>query len=297
MTPVQIYNNENISPQNGKIEITNTKIINFYKSHPYINIEEINLQLIQLINSTNSKGNYDNNILQESIKTLHIQRSSYVNILSKMFPMADISNISNDDNIICLKRFKKVKIIMRIYDTESNISNDEVADFMNSIDQNNSCGILISQKSGITNKNHFQIDIHNRNIIISIHNVNYSHYIIESAVYIIDNLYEKMQQISNEIGNHYTIPTELLDNINNEYQLFCIKKNSIIETVKEFQKKMIAQLEECKFTCLNNVLSEKYSISTHNSKFICDICKNYSGHNLKALAAHKRGCLRKKAGT
>lgn len=30
------------------------------------------------------------------------------------------------------------------------------------------------------------------------------------------------------------------------------------------------------------------------SAFTCDLCKKYAAHNLKALAAHKRGCIRKK---
>ena len=297
MTPICMYNNnnENIPPQNTKIEITNTKIIHFYKSHPHINIEEVNLQLINLINTT-SKGVYEpTSLLQETIEKIQIQKQPYINIISKLFPMADIRSITNDDNNICIKRFKKAKIIVRMYDTESNISNEQVTDFMNSIDEENSCGIILSQKSGITNKKNFQIDIHNNNILISVHNVNYSHYIIESAIDIIDTLYEKMQSFSKESGNHYTISTELLDNINNEYQLFIGKKNSMVETMKEFQKKMLSQLEECKFTSLSNILSEKYSVYSHSSKFICDLCKNYSGHNLKPLAAHKRGCLRKKS--
>lgn len=45
---------ENTPPSNSKnefsIEITNSKIVNFYNSHSNINIEEVNLHFINLMN-------------------------------------------------------------------------------------------------------------------------------------------------------------------------------------------------------------------------------------------------------
>lgn len=40
------------------------------------------------------------------------------------------------------------------------------------------------------------------------------------------------------------------------------------------------------------VMDEKCSKTIKQPGFNCQLCNKYSGHNLKALAAHKRGCIR-----
>jgi hypothetical protein len=44
---------------------------------------------------------------------------------------------------------------------------------------------------------------------------------------------------------------------------------------------------------LDKFLSTKYSAPIQKPGLKCDLCKSFSGNNLKALAAHKRGCIRK----
>ena len=61
----------------------------------------------------------------------------------------------------------------------------------------NKCGILISQYSGISNKNDFQIEFHNNNVIIFVHNSEYSNHKIEAAVNIIDHLFSSNGMIFN----------------------------------------------------------------------------------------------------
>ena len=89
------------------------------------------------------------------------------------------------------------------------------------------------------------------------------------------------------------IPKDILDKVNNEYQLFLSQKNAVVDVLKDTQKKVIAQMDEIKFPFLEKYLSTKFVAPVCNSGLKCDVCKNYSANNLKALAAHKRGCLRK----
>ena len=297
-----MYSPRPISPPNTKIEITNSKIINFYNTHPHINIDEINLYFINILLSNEIKVSNNHstltlpNIVSDiQFKNTQIQtQSQFISTLSKMYPNADIIKKNTEDNdIITMKRIKKSKILIKNIDIESNVSGEQISSFFNLIDQEKCSGIIMSQKSGISNKNHFQIDIHNSNIVIYIHNVNYSQSVITSSIDIIDNLYSKMQDFSKQFGQDYTIPKEVLDNINNEYQLFIVQKELIINTVKEYQKKIISQVDECQFSSLSNYLSEKYSAPVKKLGFNCELCSKYSGHNLKALAAHKRGCIRK----
>lgn len=295
--------NENCSQKQNfsKIEITNSKIIHFYNSHPDINIDEINLYFINLINNmlpcdkTNVTSSLSNIPIQEIHDTSSFKKEYFISVLSKIFTNADIMNKQNNDNyhFISMKRLKKPKVVIKNMEIESNLSDEDVSTFTSLIDQENCCGIIISQNSGISNKNHFQIDIHNNNIIVFLHNVKYSQSVIISAIDIIDNLFTKMQEFS-KFNTDCSIPKELLDNINNEYQLFIIQKSTLVNIIKEYQKKLLSQLDECRFSSLNCFLSEKYSTPIQKTGFNCELCSNYSAHNLKALAAHKRGCIRKK---
>jgi len=282
-----------------KIEITNKKIIQFYDTHPHINIEEINLYFINMLLSNELKeilptqlNSHSQSIsTMESIDIIIQKQSLFINSLSKFYPSADIKLITDD--IITIKRYSQPKILIKNLDIESNISVEQIDPFIDLIDKEKCCGIVISHRSGISNKNHFQIDIHNNNIIIYVHNINYQQFIITSSIDIIDNLYSKMQHFSKQNGEYYTIPKEILDNINNEYQQFIIQKKTIVDTMKEYQKKLFSQIDECRFSCLHTFLSEKYAAPVQHSGFNCELCNKYSGHNLKALAAHKRGCIRK----
>lgn len=293
------------SPQKqfcSKIEITNSKIIHFYNSHPDINIDEINLYFINLINNmlpcekTNVSSSLTNIPVQiQQIHDASFKKEYFISVLSKIFTNADIMNKQNNDNyhFVSMKRLKKPKVVIKNMEIDSNLSDEDVSTFTSLIDQENCCGIIISQNSGISNKNHFQIDIHNNNIIVFLHNVKYSQSVIISAIDIIDNLFTKMQEFS-KFNTDCSIPKELLDNINNEYQLFIIQKNTLVNIIKEYQKKLLSQLDECRFSSLNCFLSEKFSTPIQKTGFNCELCSNYSAHNLKALAAHKRGCIRKK---
>ena len=285
----------------SKIEITNSKIIHFYNSHPDINIDEINLYFINLINNmipyekTNLPSSLSNLPIQE-IHDTSMKKEYFISVLSKIFTNADIMNKENNENyhFISMKRLNKPKVVIKNMEIESNLSDEDVCTFISLIEQENCCGIIISQNSGISNKNHFQITIHNNNnIVVFLHNVKYSQSVIISAIDIIDNLFIKMQEFS-KFNTECSIPKELLDNINNEYQLFIIQKSTLVNIIKEYQKKLLLQLDECSFSSLNVFLSEKYSTPIQKTGFNCEICSNYSAHNLKALAAHKRGCIRKK---
>ena len=60
--------------------------------------------------------------------------------------------------------------------------------------------------------------------------------------------------------------------------------------VKDFSSKMVKQLEDLNFPCLEHFLSTKYAFSS--SKYICEFC-DYVAKNQSAMSAHKRGCKTK----
>jgi hypothetical protein len=65
------------------------------------------------------------------------------------------------------------------------------------------------------------------------------------------------------------------------------------EIIKETQKKLTQQVDDMKFPFLEGYLTTHYCAPVRSSGLKCDVCSKYNANNLKALAAHKRGCLRK----
>ena len=68
---------------------------------------------------------------------------------------------------------------------------------------------------------------------------------------------------------------------------FASQKLLQIKTVKDFSQKMIKQIEDNDFPCLEKFLSSRYAFSS--SKYVCEIC-DYVAKNQSAMSAHKRGC-------
>lgn len=240
-----------------------------------------------ILNSNKSTHTHINN---------SITNNHFISFLTKSFSSADISSklLGMNTPTTVMKRIRKPDILLQNYELDTNVSSDEMTSFINIISDENKCGILMSQYSGISNKNDFQIEFHNNNVIIFVHNSEYSNHKIEAAVNIIDHLYFKLQQFNKTgVNDDFTIPKDILETINNEYQMFITQKLAVIDVLKESQKKVIAQIDEIKFPSLDKYLSGKYSAPIIKSGLKCDVCKYYSANNLKALAAHKRGCMRK----
>ena len=88
-----------------------------------------------------------------------------------------------------------------------------------------------------------------------------------------------------------SISKETLDYINLEYQNFITAKTSITKLAKEFNKKLLKQIDDIKLPSLEDYLSSKYSFSS--SKFVCEYC-NFVGKNQQSKSAHLRGCTERK---
>ena len=216
--------------------------------------------------------------------------------LTKMFNSAEISSkkMGMHNNTIFLKRIGHQSIIIQNYDVECNVSPSDINDCITIISDENKCGIVLSQNSGISGKDNYHIDMHNNNVVVFVHNVDYSSDKIKVAISIIDNLYNQLRNFAKSNHNtDFTIPKDLLENINNEYQLFISQKTAVVDVFKDSQKRVLAQLDEIRFPYLDKYLSTKYSAPIVKSGLKCDLCKSYNANNLKALAAHKRGCIRK----
>jgi hypothetical protein len=218
-------------------------------------------------------------------------------LLSRIFNSGDITIHKSDDTTgsFLLKRLRKPTIFIQNKDQIENVGIDDVNCFLQSTEEQNCSGVFISQQSGISLKKDFQIEFHSNNIVLFLHNVEYSPIKIETAVSIIDSLTSKLRllKFDGNSNTSHSIPKDILDTINGEYQLFISQKNAVIDVFKESQKKVLSQIDEIRFPCLDKYLSTKYTTPIIKSGLKCVLCNCYSANNLKALAAHKRGCIRK----
>ena len=65
-----------------------------------------------------------------------------------------------------------------------------------------------------------------------------------------------------------------------------------MKTIKDFNSKILKQVEDIVIPSLDNYLSTRYASST--SKYVCQYCE-YIGKNQQAMSAHQRGCSIKKS--
>lgn len=202
-------------------------------------------------------------------------------------------NNQNDFIIYSLKRINKQAVLINNVDFDRNISTEEIESFYKIVDENKCNAIFLSQNSGFSLKKNYHIEYRNGNILIFVHNVDYQDYKIKIAMDVIDNLSLKLNTYKSE-KHEYSIDNAVLEEINTEYKKFISQKELLINTVKDNQKNMLSQIDNMNFSGLDDFLSTKFiKSSTNKQKIICDNCNKYNAHNLKALAAHKRGCKKK----
>jgi hypothetical protein len=232
---------------------------------------------------SNHKGNFHETQLQQ--------------LLNSMFSNGEIIDTTGTKSSgdFLLKRPNKPNIMFENKDYFENVYNSEIAKFIYDSENIKTHGIFLSQQSGIAGKSNYQIDYHKGCILVYIHQVNYSKEKIQIAVDIIDNLSSKIEEFTE--GEDININKDILEEINNEYQDFAIKKDTLIGITKDFTKKSLQQLEDMKFPSLEKYLSTHFATALRtnklNNQYMCDICNLYICSTKKSLSAHQRGCKNK----
>ena len=231
--------------------------------------------VLKRMENSSSKGKMSENIV--------------LNILRGLFPSAEVEYVGSQkesgDIMIHRKDRQRILVENKCYESK-NVGSDQVKKFIHDVDIQNCSGLFLSQEGGIVNKDNFEINIHNRNVLLYIHNVNYDPEIIKIAIDIIDSFKSKLDEIT--LTDDYPISKDTLEEINKEYQVFVEQKLNQLKMVKEFSQKMIKNIEDLQLPCLEKMLSSRFGYIT-SGKFICEKC-NFIGKNPLALSVHKRTC-------
>lgn len=240
---------------------------------------ELNDFLNKYKNNSSTKGN--------------VSEAELYYILQSLMPSDEIIKV-NSDTATCdikINRMDKSKpsILFENKDYGRSVTSDEVKKFERDLQTQKLHGIFISQKSPITYKNNFQIDIINGLIHIYIPNAEYDTNKIKISIDIIDNLALKLKLIENSNDDDYSINKEDMEDIIEEYRNFASQKIQMIDTIKVVTKQLIDKMEDIQLPKLKKLFMKLGNIENDND-FKCTFCNSWSGRNKASLAAHIRNC-------
>lgn len=291
------------------MEITEAYVCDFYKANPTIDFVEVNIQICKLFESLQLKTGeefYKKISITHAHDTDNIVLHNHKNncygetgekllevLLNKIVLNAEVTNVGHLKNQgdFCIQRENHTPIMVMNKVSHKNVGPEEIQDFLAMMKENGRHGIFISQHSGFVNKNDYQIDFVNGNIVVFLHNVNYCMDKIQNAIQALDSLSSRMKNVNTQYDEYLT--EEVIYEINKEYQNFITKKDSILYQLKENQRALVIDIESLQFMNLDKYLSTKFTIQKKNDSILCTICKKYSSNTLKGMAAHKRGCKKK----
>jgi len=297
------------------ITITDPKILSYYQENPEIDIVAMNnifIDILRKMPSHNMIGNLHQ--FQEKLtnelsiflnKYKHTstiyepsslkQNTELYYILQHIIGSDELISISNDVAIINRMDSTKQSILFVNKDSAQVATTEEVRNFERDVQRQKKHGIFISQKTWITFKTDFQIDIINGLIHLYISEANYDTTKLRTAIDIVDSLSSKLDVISNAsetTEKTYPFNKEDLDELAEEYRIFALQKSSIVETYKLMNKQMIEKLEEFQLPKIKKLLIKLGNIES-DAEFKCIHCNVGGWKNKASLAAHVRSCKNK----
>ena len=225
-----------------------------------------------------------------------ISENILFNTLVALFPCAQIDSVgtTKETGDIMITRKERPRILVENKNWDKNVVQEEVKKFLHDVEQQNCCGLFLAQNYGIANKEDFEVNIHNGNVLVYVHQAKNDPDKIKVAISIIDHLKMRLDELVSDksMPEVDTIGKERMDNINQEYQAFITQKLSMIRYVREFQPKLCKMIEDVRLPSLEEHLSTRYA--TSSSKYTCQFCETFRAKNQQALSAHHRGCAKKK---
>jgi hypothetical protein len=239
---------------------------------------ELNEFLNKYKNNSSMKGNVSENELYFMLQSI-LPSDEIIHVGSEVATCDFRVNRKNKDNPTILFENK---------DYSRTVSTAEVTKFERDLQTQQHHGIFISQKTPITYKENFQIDIIKGLIHVYIPNANYDTGKLKIAIDIIDNLSEKLKFISGEKEEDvYETNKKELEELADEYHKFALEKDDIKETVQNMSKILIKKLEDMQLPKIEGIL-ERFGILDSGLK--CPECP-FRGKSATGLSMHcKRWC-------
>lgn len=214
-------------------------------------------------------------------------------VLQQIFPSDEIVDCSTEtaacDYRVNRLHAHKPTILFENKDYERTVSTDEISKFERDVHLQQKHGIFLSQKSNITYKEPFQIDIVDNLIHVYIPNAQYSVEKIKMAVDIIDSLSTRLATVDRSADGSFHLSKEDLDGLLETYTDFVRQKTQLMDTVRANSKAMLDQLEAFHLHAVRKVLVQ-HGLCQPLEDFKCKFCDTFVGKNKASLGAHIRSC-------
>jgi len=253
------------------------------------NIRELSTTSSQATDILNSSVHTLLNKFENSSAKGKMSENLTIDVLETLYPSAEIVSVgqTKETGDVMVTRMNKPKILVENKLWTRAVAQTEVVKFIRDIETQKCSGIFLSQNSKITTKENYEIDLHNGNVLVYLHDVHNDPEKIKIAVDIIDHLKEKLDEYADSASDIDNIPKETIEYINSEYQSFVSAKAGVIKLAKEFNRNLTKQMDDILMPSLEGYLSTKFSFSSN--KYRCEYC-SFVGKNQQSKSAHLRGC-------
>ena len=257
------------------------------------NIRELSTTSTQATDILNSSVHTLLNKFENSSAKGKMSENLTIDVLESLYPNANVESVgqTKETGDVMLTRANKPKILVENKHWTRAVAQTEVVKFIRDIEVQKCSGVFLSQNSKITTKQNYEINLHNGNVLVYVHDVHNDPDKIKIAVDIIDHLTDKLDEYADSASDIDNIPKETLEYINAEYQSFVTAKASINKLSKEFHRTLTKQLDDISMPSLEGFLATKFSFSSN--KFSCEYC-GFVGKNQQSKSAHVRGCKERK---
>jgi hypothetical protein len=261
------------------------------------NVQQIRDKLISQQLSQESLNNgmqeFLNKYKHNSSSKGNVSEQELNSILQVIFPCDEIIDCSTE-TATCDYRINRLNntrptILFENKDYSRSVTTDEIKKFERDLNTQKQHGIFISQKSNITFKEPFQIDIINNIIHVYIPNAEYNIDKIRIAVEIIDSLSSKISILNQSQTETININKDDIDELIEIFNDFNTQKTSLIETIKTNNKFVLDKIEAMHLNAVKKILNKNGFFHTDDD-FRCKHCTTFIGKNKASLGAHIRNC-------
>lgn len=251
------------------------------------------------------------------------------NILAEAYPAADVRHIGatakHECDILFDRGGDRPKILVENKDYTTTVNTRQVEKFVGDIKRHQCCGLFLSQATGITHRADYAFELVDGHVCVYLHAVKYDINKINTAVAIIDHLWEQLQLLSAQrealaatATAAITIDGATMSAINSEICAFGKAKEGMLRLIHEqekaaagFHKELRGQLDGLRLPALGHFLtihnvgsagagvgggdnSSAMAAAVGAPKVVaCSVCgrtfANQTGLSLHRAKAHKMG--------
>jgi hypothetical protein len=197
-------------------------------------------------------------------------------VLARLFPTSTVEDFRGHTGRgdFLVRRPGKGDVMFENKCYERNVDLVESTKFIRDAMNLKCSAVMMSQKSGIVNKEHFKVEVQDRLVLVYLHHVEYDEGVIRSAVDVIDQLEARLAGVSaEERETGVVVEKEVLDRINAEFQHFQLNHQKAVGKMKEAFKMAEEEVRQLTMPNLASFLNLTYPSQNASVKtFTCPQC-------------------------